>query len=346
VYVSKKHPEFVVIDKENGGGKFDALNAGLNFIQNPYFVVIDADTVLDDQSFLSLVRPLLTDPTLIAVGASVKIRNGCLLTPRTVSTKSFPNKKLLPVFQTLEYLRAFLERQGWDEVGGNFILAGAFSIFRREEILQVGGYVNTVAEDMEIILRLHHAMKQGQKEYKIMYLPDSVAWTEAPETFKALGNQRAKWHQGLFDSLWYHRSMCFNPKYGSLGCFVYPFWLFGEALEPLVEALGMAYIIVGCFFTKIHVHFFLLFLIATWGFTVLFTALCLLIEEFSFNRYSHFRPMFYLFIYNAFENLGYRQMSVWWRIRGIGRFLRDVWKNAKKIRTVDQQIKKGVFISK
>ena len=284
VYTSKKAPHCLVIDKVNGKGKFDALNAGINASTAPFYVAIDADTIIDDKAFLALIRPLFSDPNIIAIGASVKICNGCQLDHNQISTSSFP-QNILPVMQTMEYLRSFLERQGWDYVGGNFVLAGAFGIFRREEILQIGGYVNTVAEDMEIIIRLHRVMKERQTPYRIQYLPDPVAWTEAPEKIKDLSKQRARWHRGLIDCLYFHKKAFLNVKYGIFGTFVYPFWIWGEAIEPIIELLGMIYIIIGFFLGVVHIHFVLLFIIVTWGFTTIFTAHCILVEEFFFQKY-------------------------------------------------------------
>lgn len=337
VYISKTHPEFLVIDKENGGGKFDALNAGINAVQTPYYVAVDADTFIDDKAFLSLVRPLLTDPKLIAVGASVKISNGCSFGYQHISTSSFP-KNVLPALQTLEYMRSFLERQGWDYIGGNFVLAGAFAIFKTETIVKVGGYANTVAEDMEIIIRLHRVMKETKTPYRIMYLPDPVAWTKAPETIKSLSRQRAKWQRGLLDCLWFHKKIFFRPAYGVFSYFVYPFWVWGEALEPIMESLGLIYIIIGLFSGKVFIYFIVFFLITTCGFTMLFTAICILIEEFSFNRYPRLRSLFFLFIYTFVENMGYRQLQILWRTLGSWNF----FKNLRKIQMISMQVNKKV----
>ena len=340
VFISKNNPECLVIDKVNGGGKFDALNAGINACQSPFYVAIDADTIIDDKAFLSLLRPLFSDPNIIAIGASVKIRNGCQLDHNQISTSTFP-KNILPVMETMEYLRSFLERQGWDYVGGNFVLAGAFGIFRAEEIIKVGGYANTVAEDMEIIIRLHRVMKERKMSYRIKYLPDPVAWTIAPEKIRALSRQRAKWHRGLLDCLYFHKKAFLNPKYGIFGTFVYPFWIWGEAIEPIIELLGMIYIITGFFLGIVHIHFVLLFVIVTWGFTTIFTAHCILVEEFFFQKYPSIRSMIYLIILNAFENLGYRQMNVFWRLRGCLQFITNFSSVRSITKQVDRMVKKG-----
>ncbi|NDD58114.1 MAG: glycosyltransferase family 2 protein [Chlamydiae bacterium] len=320
VFFSKKNPDFVVVDKENAKGKFDALNAGINAVRNSFYVAIDADTWIDNKTFLNLIHPLITTPSLVAIGAAVKIRNGCSEQYHNISTQTFP-KNILPLMQSLEYMRCFLERQGWDYLGGNFVLAGAFGIFKKEEILKIGGYVDTVAEDMEIIIRLHRVFKANKEDYRIMYLPDSVAWTHAPTTIKELGAQRINWHKGLLDCIWFHKKTLFNKASKSFGYFVYPFWLFFEALEPLIEGIGLIYIFVGFFIKMLPPYIVIFFFLLSWSFTTLFTALCILIEEFTFNRYPSLRSLLYLFFFNALESIGYRQLNLYWRIRSFFRFI-------------------------
>lgn len=320
VYLSRKIPYFMVIDKENGGGKFDALNAGINACKNNLFVTLDADTFIDDKTFTSFIRPLLSNIDIIAVGATIKIGNSCRMNKSILETSKFP-QSILPLVQSIEYTRSFLERQGWDHMGGNFVLSGAFNIIKRDVVIEAGGYVNTVAEDMEIIIRLTRLMKEKKKKSKILYLPDPVAWTMGPTTHYDLAKQRAKWHRGLLDCLWFHKKTFLNVKYGLFGIFIYPFWIWGEAIEPVVEALGMLYIIIGLFFGFVNHTFIFLFIIITWGFTTVFTAHCLMMEEFFFRRYTSLRTLAFLIVYNALENLGYRQMNVLFRLWGCVQFL-------------------------
>ncbi len=341
VYRSRAYPEVVVVDKDHGK-KFDTLNAAINACQNAHFVIIDADTFIDDTHFETLIRPLLTDPTTIAIGASVRLRNGFSLDYNKIASLQKP-MKLLPAMQSLEYLRAFLERQGWDYIGGNIVLSGAFSIFQKQAVVDVGGYVDTVAEDMEIIIRLHRFMKEHKRPYKISYLPDPVAWTEGPERLSSLARQRANWQRGMCDCLWYHRRAFFNPSYGRFGMFVIPFWLYGEAIEPFIELLGFLTIFIGYYYGAIHIAFVYLFLLVTLGFTLIFTLFCILIEELSFKKLSSLKTLTYFLFYNFLENVGYRQLTVFWRIRGTWNFFRDlktVRKNSKRIDTLMKK-KKG-----
>lgn len=339
VYGSKLHPEMILIDKENGK-KYDALNAGLNACQSSFYVCIDADTFIDDQAFECLIRPILINPSAIAIGASVRIANGCSLGLNTISAFDFP-KKILPAMQTLEYLRAFLERQGWDYIGGNFVLSGAFAVFKTDIVRQAGGYVDTVAEDMEIIIRLHRMMKEKKEPYEIKYLPDPVAWTLCPETYKRLSTQREHWHRGLLDCLWFHRRAFFNPRYGMFGLFVYPFWVYSECIEPFVEVFGYLCILVGSLLGIVSLQFAFLFLAVTWGFTSLFTLSCIFIEEVTFRKYPSMRSLWVFILCALFENFWYRQLTLLWRIRGSFVFLKEICKVNKIGKYVESLLKRS-----
>lgn len=338
IYQSKLHPEMVFIDKEHGK-KFDTLNVGINACQSPFFISIDADTFLDNRAFEILIRPILSNPNAIAVGASVRIVNGCSVQLNTILTFDFP-QRLLPAMQTLEYLRAFLERQGWDCIGGNFVLSGAFAVFKSDAVRQAGGYVDTIAEDMEIIIRLHRMMKEKKEPYLIKYLPDPVAWTICPETYKELAKQREHWHRGLLDCLWFHKRTFFNPRYGMFGLFIYPFWVYSECIEPFMEIFGYLFILTGYFLGAVSLHFALLFLAIAWGFTSLFTLSCVLVEELSFRKYPSLRSLLLFTLFALCENFWYRQLTLIWRIRGSFAFLNDLAKVQKVRKQVESLLKR------
>src|SRR5205085_697322 len=79
---------------------------------------------------------------------------------------------------------------------------------RKSAIEDVGGLsLETLAEDTDLTLALH---KRG---HRIVYVPEAIAWTEAPETVKTLARQRFRWAYGTLQCLWKHRDMVFNWKY-------------------------------------------------------------------------------------------------------------------------------------
>lgn len=340
IYQSKLFPLITLIDKENGG-KYDALNAGLNACQTTYFITCDADTLVDDQHFIALIRPLLTSKQNVGLGASVYIKNECTLHYNIILADAF-HGEYFSSMQSIEYIRAFLGRQGWDYLGGNFVMSGAFSILGTQAVIQCGGFAPTVANDMEIILRLNRVLLATNTPYKISYLPDPVAWTDGPVTLKELGNQRAAWQMGLLESIWYNKILLFNPKYGKFGCFVFSFLTLGEAIEPLVEAIGYIYIILGLWLNAINVINLLLLLLIVWLFTFILTATSLLAEEITFRKFFNLRSILYLLFYSVIENLGYRQLNLIWRLRGTFDFIKKILIVEKDSKYINNCVKEAI----
>lgn len=338
VFRSKTNPEILFLDKEHKG-KYDANNAGVNACQSPYFIAVDADTFIDNVGFEALIRPILAYPETVACGSTIRIKNGCSFDYNKINTKKL-SFSFLPIYQGLEYLRSFFQRQGWNSIGGNFVIAGAFSIFPKQVVIQAGGFSTTVAEDMEIIVRLHHIFKKRNKRYRIAYLPDPVAWTEGPSNYKALQRQRSNWHWGTLETLYYHKSMMFNPRYGFFGFFNYPFYLLAEGFEPVVEAIGIFTILFAYLLGQLNTTFFLLLTLVTLGFSFVYSLICILIEELSFKKYDSFKTVCGMFILSLFENLGYRQMTVYWRLVGFYKFFKNFSKTQKESFRIKKMMKK------
>lgn len=337
VFKSNRYMDLTVIDKTHCG-KYDAVNAALNACEAPLFVVLDSDTYIDNDEFESLVRSILTTNDVSAVGASIRIMNGCKIKNNKIITTGFPNK-VLPALQCLEYFRAFCLRDGLNYINGNFIIAGAFSIFPTEALTKMGGLGPSSGEDVEVVVRLHRIMRLAKQPYKVTYFSDPVAYTIAPEKLKDLKNQRVRWQRGLLESIWFHKSMCFNPKYKLFGIFAFPFWLFGEALEPLVEILGITYIVVAAIIGRLELSFFILFSALSIGYTFLYSIYALCIEEFSYRKYPSIRSLLMLLFVNAIENFGYRQLLLFWRTQGFFSFIANFKTIRKSKKWIDKVIR-------
>src|SRR3954462_11364436 len=246
--------QVIVIDKENGG-KADALNAGINASTTPYFVSLDADSILDQRALKELMRIVQEDPRVVAVGGQVAIANGCTIRNSRVVEVGLP-KRSLPRFQMVEYLRSFTAaRTGLDRVQAILILSGVFAVFEKDTVIRAGGYLTpflrsrlveeyvgagagTAGEVMESVVRLHRFGLDKLPARGIPFLPLPVAWTEVPETFASLRKQRGRWYRGLRESLRYHRAMLWQSKFGRIGWFALPaFWLF-EYFGPMIEVAG------------------------------------------------------------------------------------------------------------
>jgi cellulose synthase/poly-beta-1,6-N-acetylglucosamine synthase-like glycosyltransferase len=182
VYRSRRHPNLWVLDKANGG-KADALNAGLNYCRTPLFCAMDADSLLEPDALTRIVRAFLEDSTTVAAGGVIRIVNGCRVRSGIVEDVRLPTNGLARI-QVLEYLRSFLSgRMGWDALDATLIISGAFGMFQRSVVAEVGGYAtDTVGEDMELIVRIHRHCREQGRPYRIAFVPDPVAWTECPES--------------------------------------------------------------------------------------------------------------------------------------------------------------------
>ncbi len=234
-----------VIDKNNGG-KADSLNAGINISRNSLIVTIDADSIIESDSVLKLVKPFLEEKErkVIGTGGVISIVNSCDIERGHIREIKIPDQ-ILPRLQVLEYTRAFLlGRMAWSHLDGLMLISGAMGMFDRETVILAGGYsIKTVGEDMELVLRMRRYKAERKEKYEVTYIPDPLCWTEAPSDYKSMSKQRTRWTSGLIESLWTHRRIFMNPNYGKLGVLGYPYWFFFEWLSPLIAFSGFIYTI-------------------------------------------------------------------------------------------------------
>jgi cellulose synthase/poly-beta-1,6-N-acetylglucosamine synthase-like glycosyltransferase len=322
LYRSHSHPNLLIIDKENGG-KADALNIGLQLATGELVCAVDADTLIETDALLRLVRPFLMRRSVLAVGGIIRVVNGAVVRGGQVVLPRAP-RRALAGFQVVEYLRGFLcGRLGWNLLGGNLIISGAFGLFRRQAMIAIQGYAHdTVGEDIELVFRLRRHGYETQGPHQVIYVPDSVAWTEAPELLRVLSRQRERWHCGLSDTLWRHRRVLLNPRYGAMGLVGYPYFFFVEFLAPMVEAMGLVGVVAGLLLGALNVPFALLFFLGAYGYDLVLTACILLFEEVSFHRYEGMRDRLWLLLWMLLEYFGYRQLTVLWRLCGFCKFWR------------------------
>ncbi len=316
LYRSQLHAGLVVVDKENGG-KADALNAGLNVATGELVCNIDADTILEPDALLRIVQPFLASDDVVASGGTIRVANGSIVRSGRVVTPRSPRRPL-PGIQAVEYLRAFLfGRLGWNRLGGNLIISGAFGLFRRDALRAIGGYqLGTVGEDMELVVRLRRDGIERRAASRVVFVPEPVAWTEAPESLRVLGRQRDRWQRGLLEVLWRHRRLIGNPRYGTLGILVIPYFVLVEALGPIIEAIGTAGLVVGFSLGLVNLQVALLFFLAVYGWGLLFSFGVLVLDDLTYRRYLAFADRLYLLCWALLEPLGYRQLSVFWQLRG------------------------------
>ena len=316
VYGSLLHSNLRVIDKVKGG-KSDALNAGINLSRYPLFCSIDADSIIEENALLRVVKPFMERPQeTVAVGGIVRIANGCEVRDGKVVRVELPDRPLA-IFQVIEYLRAFLTgRVGWSVLRSLLIISGAFGVYRKQDVIEVGGYsLNTDTEDLELVVRLHEHMRRQKRRYRVVFVPDPVCWTEIPNSVRVLARQRNRWHRGLVQTLWAHRSMMLNPRYGGIGLFAFPYFVCFEMLGPFVETLGYLVVLLSFFLGVLDLQFLLLFVAAAGLYGIFLSVSAVLLEEMSFRRYPGWVDLTKLLVFAVLENLGYRQMLALFKVR-------------------------------
>ena len=301
--------------KENGG-RSDAINAGISIARGELVVVTDADSLLEPDAISRAVRPFEVHPdTCMAVGGDIRVANGSKIVNGRVVTPGV-SWHGIGATQVLEYLRGFLgTRIAWSEMNGMLIISGAFGVFQRDVLIALGGFSrDTLGEDMEMTMRIHHLLRPRWKDLRVEFVLDAVCWTEAPGTMAGLRNQRVRWHAGLLDNLRLHARMFGRPRYGTAGTVAMPYVVLFEALEPLVEVLGFAIVITLIVENAVNWTYLVAFFVVAVLTGQVLNATALLIEEIGFRRY-HAKDLALLAGWGLVEALWFRPALAWWRLK-------------------------------
>lgn len=206
------------------GGKASALNRALTHASGSVIVALDADTQFEPETVSRLVR-WFADERIGAVAGNAKVGNRVNLVTR---------------WQAVEYVTAQnLERRALTRFDAIMVVPGAVGAWRREALDDVGGYPeDTLAEDQDLTIAIQ------RKGWKIAYDEDAVAWTEAPETLRALAKQRFRWSFGTLQCLWKHRAVLWTRRPSALAFIGMPqAWLFQIAFAVVSPAIDLALLI-------------------------------------------------------------------------------------------------------
>jgi len=341
----------VLIDKENGG-KADALNAAASVAQGEFVTSMDADSLLVPDALLLSMRKVLEAPEeTVAVGVQVGLSNGSLVEGGEVKALALP-RSFIGKLQIVEYMRSFAKgRTALSEDNAVLILSGVFALIRRDILFEVGGFLtrhvrsricieycsegaHTVCEDMEIVVRLHRYLLDKGRKGRIVCLPFAVAWTEAPEVYRDLGKQRARWYRGLWEVMSYHRALLFRPQYRQIGLFAMPYQLVFEALAPPLECLGYLLLVLTAVFGALSVSSLLAFLGVAMAMNFCLSTLSIALCTFTARLplalasapalvpYPRAKDAIVLLVIGLLSNVGYRQYLVFWQLRGLYDFLK------------------------
>jgi cellulose synthase/poly-beta-1,6-N-acetylglucosamine synthase-like glycosyltransferase len=338
IYKSKNpaYARLLVIDKVNGKSKADATNAGINVASYNYFLCTDVDCILDKDTLLKLIKPVIEEPKkrVIATGATLRVANSCDI-DKGVILRMRPPRQLLPRFQEMEYIRAFvLGKMGWSVLNCVPNVSGGLGLFDKEVAIKAGGYdAQSFGEDMELLTRMCRYAYDQKIDYAVRYIPETLCWTETPSTVKIFMRQRTRWSRGLAQLMYSHISMLFNRRYGKVGWVVMPYNFFFELLAPIIELTGIVYYIVELCRGAINGEFAILLLVFVYLYSVMITTIAILWDQLAFRHYRTAKEVLLLCTTPFLEFLLYHPMIVVFSIRGYYYFLtgkKHSWGNMQR----------------
>lgn len=316
IFISKSHPNMRLIDKVHSGIG-DTLNVGVNATVTPFFVTIDADSLIEPDAITKLAYVALSEPNVVAVGGAVYILNHCRYSYGKMLEPHLPSG-YITALQTPEYIRSFIfSRSGWNLFKGALSYSGTSTMLEKSVVVEVGGYdLDNPAQDAEILVNIHRYMRLNKRSYKITYNPSSFTWTDVPTTFLGFWRQRINWQKGMLRSMFLHFSMFFNPRYGIVGLFSYPFFLLAEVLGPMVEFSAYFLVFISYLIGILDLQSAILLVIVSWGFVAFLTMATVLLNYVTFNKYSRLSDGVKLFFIVFLESFGFRQMLTLCRVWG------------------------------
>ena len=314
----------IVVRKENAGTRSDAVNAALAVVRHPLVCMTDADSIFDPEALLLVARAYLRDPEhTVGVGGTIRAVNGSAVRRGHLESAKAPSSWTARI-QVVEYLRSFLlGRVAWSRLKALVIVSGAFGVYRRELLSELGGLdPEALAEDAELVIRVHRHLRDSGTDYRLAFLPDPVCWTEVPNSPKQLAKQRRRWSRGLAEVLWLHRRMIFNPRYGRIGLLALPYYLLFELFGALVEFVGLAAVLLGFALGVVNTSMAVVVSMVALLYAMVLSAVTILIEEFSYRRYTRPRDLILVALAALVEIVGFRQIHAFWRTQGLVSALR------------------------
>ena len=342
-----KNKKLIAIDKENGG-KADSINTGINFSTKKYICTIDADSILDSQALRKVIEPFISNPNTFVSGGQLAASNDVVIKHNKVVSSRMP-RNIWVLWQIIEYIKSFMiSRIGLSRINALLIMSGAFSVYKKADLRNVGGFLTehndhpylektigvghkTICEDMEIVVRLWRYFIEKKKKAKAVFLAQPVCWTEMPDNAKNLFKQRSRWQIGLAETLKIHRTLAFEPKYGTIGLIAYPYYFLFELLSPVIKIFTLIFIVFAAFAGTINFAWVMLLIVSiTLTTAIIMSSLTVVIENWSQKhfaanrdalRYKNFANWLWLLFVGIISDFSYAFFRLYSQFVGIIKFL-------------------------
>jgi cellulose synthase/poly-beta-1,6-N-acetylglucosamine synthase-like glycosyltransferase len=319
------YSKLLVVDKENGKSKADASNSGINSAKYNLFLCTDVDCILRKDTIAMLAKPFIENTEkVIATGAAIRISNSCEFKDGMLYKSHYPDN-FFARFQELEYIRSFLfGRMAWSKINGLLLVSGGLGMFDKETVIEAGGYWHkSLGEDMELITRMRKLMHDKKEKFLIIYIPESLCWTEVPGSLTVFLRQRVRWARGLVQTLYLHKSIFLNPRYGITGLIIFPYYVFFEFAVPILEIIGLIVLIIDILFFDINYNFLLIASSFVYLFYITITLVSIFLDQVIYKHYSGIKEVIILIIMVFIEPFVFHPLNVFASLKGYWHFLKQ-----------------------
>jgi cellulose synthase/poly-beta-1,6-N-acetylglucosamine synthase-like glycosyltransferase len=307
-----------VIDKEAGGTKAFAVNAGVSAARHAYVVVCDGDSLVSPDAVAMVMAEITTRDGVLGAGGTVLPVNDSLVSNGRVTEPRVP-RNFLAACQLGEYLRSFvIGRAAFSATDSIALISGAFGVFRRADVLRVGGYKpGHLGEDLDLTVRLQRRAVSEGRPVGLIQVPEAILWTEVPESLSVLRRQRVRWQRGLVQVIREHGRTVGNPAYGRFGTLGMSYLFLFELVAPVVEAIGYVTVLLAAMLGVLDLATAgaLVGLALLAGFAN--TALAVFFADSRFKLYRNRGDMLRMLLVGIGEQFGFRQLTVWWRVKAL-----------------------------
>jgi cellulose synthase/poly-beta-1,6-N-acetylglucosamine synthase-like glycosyltransferase len=317
------YAKLLIIDKENGKSKADASNAGINSARYSLFICTDVDCILRKDTVAMLAKPFVENTRkVIATGAAIRISNSCEFKDGMLYKSHYPDN-FFARFQELEYIRSFLfGRMAWSRTNCLLLVSGGLGMFDKATVIEAGGYWHkSLGEDMELITRMRRLMHEKKEDFLIKYIPESLCWTEVPSDSTIFLRQRVRWARGLIQTLYLHRKMFLNPKYGRTGLVTIPHYFVFEFFVPILELLGLIVLTLDIIFFSVNYEFLLIVSLFVYFFYTTLTLISIYLDQLIHRQYSSIKEIRNLIFMVFLEPFLYHPINVFASLKGYWYFL-------------------------
>ena len=294
-YYEKNGDKKIVLVEKIHGGKSDTLNAGINTARFPYIFALNANVKMEQNSLNEMMRPIIENKNVSVVIGSIKKMGEF--------TKSYLHMK-----EEIQHNRFVSRRNVFDLYNGNIISEEGILLFKKDVVIEEGGYKrNVIAEDSHLLLSIHQNALSNKKSYKIKYIWTTIGYTKYANNAKELKRKEQKEIRGLLQSIMNHKNMFFRPKYKFVGTFSCLYYIVLTFIAPFLEMLMLISIILSCILNYISITTMIMYLLIYILFGTILNIMVMLSEE-SIKTMKKI-DYSYMLLYSFVWNIGFRQIS-------------------------------------